>query len=426
MQASPRRGRLVAALILLGAVGLTTSSHALSITLTPSADASLIEVSPDNSIGAQAFVLSGRTQNGPHVRALYRFDLSALPTNAIVLSAVLQLECTRQSGEPACVTPVAFGLHRMLRPWGEGTNVAVQGPGQGIPAQPGDATWHHAFHPTNAWSAPGGLVGTDFSSVESSFQYVTTPDASPYLFESTPELVDDVQTWVRDPQANHGWMMIANPEEVLCTARRFNARESEGGPPLLMIEYSLPPAITVLSLQLNLATGLYEQRVRVGNPAGSGLDALRLWIRNLPATVQVANASGVSNGVPFVQSSGTVPTGSSVEFTIEYHTSGGAIPNPTLEVESVPVAPEPSPTTSAGQRINRALRRSDGTLLLEFATESNRLYHVQYSTDLTWWKTAPPAITGNGTWHVWIDHGQPKTDSAPTAATRRFYRVLRE
>jgi hypothetical protein len=222
---------------------LPAPAGALSLTNLSVADATLMEMAPNNSNGGQTFVAAGRTQNGARVRALYRFDLSNLPTNALVTSAVLQLDCTRVSSEPACLASLAFGLHRMLRPWGEGTNVGVVNPGQGWPANPGDATWLHAFFPTNAWSVPGGQAGVDYSAVESSFQFVTTAEASPYRFESTPELVEDVQLWVREPALNFGWLLLGNPEDIICTARRFNSREDPNSQPLLEINFILPAVI---------------------------------------------------------------------------------------------------------------------------------------------------------------------------------------
>lgn len=217
------------------------SACALSVTNIPAADASLMEVAPGNSMGGQTWVVSGGTQNGDRMRALYQFDLSSLPTNAAIFSVVLQLDCTGQSSEPACVTGAAFGLHRMLRPWGEGTNVPIQNPGQGLAAQPGDATWSYAFAPTNEWTGGGGVAGADYSPVESGFQYVSTPELSPYRFESTPELVDDVQTWVRQPAANFGWMLIGAAEDTICTAKRFNSREDPNSQPMLEVEYRVPP-----------------------------------------------------------------------------------------------------------------------------------------------------------------------------------------
>ena len=217
-------------------------AEAVSLSLIPSADTSLIEIAPTNNNGAQAWLLSGKIQNDVYrVRALMKFDFGALPTNAIVLSAKVTIEVTRHPGDGLANAP--FGLYRMLRPWGEGDKVAITVPGQGLPASPGEATWRHAFFPTNAWSVPGGASGVDFSDIESSFQFIYGTGQSPYRFESTPELVADVQGWVNNPQINYGWMLLCDDETTLFTARRFGSREDPNAPPLLEIEYLVPPRI---------------------------------------------------------------------------------------------------------------------------------------------------------------------------------------
>jgi len=213
-----------------------------SLTLIPSADTSLMEIAPTNNNGGQAWLLSGKIQNDVYrVRALMKFDFSGLPTNAIVLSARLTVEVTRQPGDGLANAP--FGLYRMLRPWGEGNKVAITVPGQGLPATDGEATWGHAFFPTNAWSAPGGASGVDFSDSESSFQFIYGTGQSPYHFESTPELVADVQGWVNNPQINYGWMLLCDNEATIFTARRFGSREDPNAPPLLEIECFVLPHI---------------------------------------------------------------------------------------------------------------------------------------------------------------------------------------
>ena len=238
MQNSTGREIVTQGLILLAVLGLGLPAAALSVTNIPVADTSLMEVAPDHNNGGQAWVLAGRTQNGPHARGLYRFDFANIPANAIIQSAVLQLEVTRQPGDASAVNS-PFGLHRMLRPWGEGTNVATANPGQGTPATPGEATWTYSFYPTNAWAAQGGAAGIDYASGESSYQFIYDPDLSPYRFESTPEMVDDVQEWVSRPQNNFGWMLIGN-DDTIYTARRFNSREDPNAKPLLEVSYVLP------------------------------------------------------------------------------------------------------------------------------------------------------------------------------------------
>jgi hypothetical protein len=236
------KGRTVAYLLSLISAFSAATGFAVSVTNISVADTSLMEVAPGNNNGGQSWVLSGRTQNGPRQRALYRFDLTNIPTNAIVRSATLQLECTRQPGDMSAENS-PFGLHRMYRAWGEGTNVALTNPGQGTPATPGEATWTHAFYPTNAWSTPGAASGADFSGNESSFAFVYGPDLSPYRFDTTPEMVADVQAWVNNPQTNFGWMLLCDAEDTIFTARRFNSREDTNSKPALEIEYMLPARI---------------------------------------------------------------------------------------------------------------------------------------------------------------------------------------
>ena len=216
----------------------TAKAGAISVTLVPAADTTLIEVAPTNNNGGQAWVLSGRTQNGPRNRGLFRFDLSHIPTNAVIHYAALTLEVTRVPDEPPVNS--TFGLHRMLRRWGEGDKTATGAnpPGRGLPATPGEATWLCAFHPTNEWSAPGSAEGADFSSVESSFQFIAGLDT--YRFDSTPELVADVQGWVNRPELNYGWLLLCNNEDAIFTARRFGSREDPNSPPQLVIEYTVP------------------------------------------------------------------------------------------------------------------------------------------------------------------------------------------
>ena len=234
---------------LLAALCVPASLPAISITIIASADTSLMEVAPENSNGGQGWVLAGRTQNGPHVRGLYRFDLAGIPPHAIIQSAVVQLEVTGQPGDMEAVNST-FSLHRMLQPWGEGGNVSIANPGQGVPAAPGDATWLYRFYPTNAWTSPGGAAGIDYASEGSSFQQVEDPDHSPYRFGSTPEMVADVQEWVRLPATNFGWILIGD-DDLIFTARRFGSREDPDALPVLEINYALPLNIEQVTISGN-------------------------------------------------------------------------------------------------------------------------------------------------------------------------------
>ena len=222
--------------------GFALRAGAASLTNNSSADTSLLEIEPAHNNGGQGFTISGALQNPPvnplRTRALYRFDFTALPTNTLIRAVVLELTVTRQPGDGLANS--AFGIHRMLRPWGEGTNVAIDHPGQGTPATAGEATWSHSFFPTNAWAAAGGAADVDFVGAESSFADVTIDGTSP-RFATTPELVDDLQSWVNNPQSNFGWILISDAEDTAFTARHFGSREDPNNHPNLEIEFLVPP-----------------------------------------------------------------------------------------------------------------------------------------------------------------------------------------
>jgi hypothetical protein len=234
-------GNIFKAILLAGLCLFAARSDAVSFTKPPSADTSLIEVAPTNNNGGQAWVLSGRTQNGTRNRGLFKFDLTDIPTNAVISSVAFVVEVTQVPS--AGQSNSTFGLHRMLRPWGEGDKFATNSGtfGQGMPASPGEATWLHSFYPTNAWSAPGGAVGVDFSSIESSFQFIA--GLGSYRFDFTPELAADAQDWVNNPQSNYGWMLLCDDEGTIFTARRFGSREDTNAAPSLQIEYLVTPRI---------------------------------------------------------------------------------------------------------------------------------------------------------------------------------------
>jgi len=153
----------------------------------------------------------------------------------------LMLEVTRQPDEPPNSSP--FSLHRMLRSWGEGDKAPLVQFGKGLPASPGEATWLYAFYPTNAWTSPGGTPDVDFSSVSSSYQLIQGVGESPYLFDTTPELADDVQQWIAHPAGNFGWMLQCDDEGTTFTARRFGAHEDPDYAPQLTVTFINQPAI---------------------------------------------------------------------------------------------------------------------------------------------------------------------------------------
>jgi len=210
----------------------------------------------------------------------------------------------------------------------------------------------------------------------------------------------------------------------------FTAKATDG---CGLISTSAPVTVSVLSappmsigpVQYDPQTDIFKQKVRFTNPTYSSFDAVRVYVSNLtnsPA-ITVCNASGQTNGIPYVQTQGPVMPGSFVDLIIEYCSPLRVTPNPVLQAQLVP----PSTTASfvgVQQHINRGLMLANHTFLVEFLSASDRIYAIQYSSDLVNWKSALPAITGTGTWIQWIDNGQPKTESSPDSVDHRFYRLI--
>jgi hypothetical protein len=183
----------------------------------------------DLSNGAGDYLFAGPTNNGDDRRALIAFDIAGeVPAGATITEVELELRMTRTISGAETI-----GLHRVLADWGEAGSDASGQEGAGADAQSGDATWQHRFFSNETWSSAGG----DFESVPSATLQVAGNGS--YTWESTPQLVADVQSWLDSPSGNHGWILVMSSSG---TAKRFNSRENASDPPVLKIEYTVEQA----------------------------------------------------------------------------------------------------------------------------------------------------------------------------------------
>ena len=230
---SRSRNSALLALVCFSAIFSARVSLSAVIDLRPVADTTLHEVNPSINMGGHSHVAIGVTAKNTSARGLFRFDLTALPVNAVVTSA--RLTFTLPQLNRADPTGSLHALHRMLTPWGEGTKVG----NLGSAAAAGEASWNHSANPT-AWAAPGGEAGADYT-MEPSARQELGPAPGDYTIDSTPALIDDLQHWIQNPAENHGWMLKHEDETDLQTARQFASRETANGA-VLHIEYTAGPA----------------------------------------------------------------------------------------------------------------------------------------------------------------------------------------
>jgi hypothetical protein len=226
-----------------------------SVTLSPVADTTLFETTATNNLGAEATLISGTTASGFRNRAVLQFDIAAqIPAGAMVTSATLTLTVAKVN--PFTPVSATFELHRLLQPWGEGTGTGFN---RGLGATNGEATWIARAFPNDLWSSPGAAADTDYVATASSSAFIAGPDS--YPLSSTAALVADVQSWLDNTNSDFGWILVCTDEATPFTSHRFSSRESAGGAPSLLIEYTSaqtslqisPPALSAgtMSFQFN-------------------------------------------------------------------------------------------------------------------------------------------------------------------------------
>lgn len=210
-----------------------------TISIQPVADTTLIEFAPDNNLGGGDFFNAGTAGNGFRNRALMLFDPTELiPAGAVITSAQLSLFVVRQPNTG--LQNSTFSLRRVLQSWAEGAQIPGEdGPGIGVPASSGEATWNNRFSGGTLWAQPGGQAGVDFSTTISSMAFVGSL-GDEIIFASGPVLIADVQFWLDNPLSNFGWMLKTESEAVGKTARSFASRERGFGP-TLTLSYTVVP-----------------------------------------------------------------------------------------------------------------------------------------------------------------------------------------
>jgi hypothetical protein len=223
--------RLVPALFL--SLCIAASAATLDSDLSATNDTCLIEISPDNNMGGQTYFNAGTNMQGKRNRGLLRFDLSEIPPGSIITSATLSLWVVGAPTDGPAGT--IFDLHRMLKPWGEGSELAIVGAGRGSPATTNEATWNDRFAFADApWVNPGGEPDADYISDSSAEKFISDMGSYDFRFGT---LVQDVQFWLDNPDQNFGYMLMTRDEGQISSARRFGAHEDPDNSPTLSVTF---------------------------------------------------------------------------------------------------------------------------------------------------------------------------------------------
>ncbi|MBK8035789.1 MAG: DNRLRE domain-containing protein [Verrucomicrobiaceae bacterium] len=160
-------------------------------------------------------------------RVMLSFDLSAIPANATITSAVMTL--TRKSGTSG--SP-GVSAHRLTQPWSETTS-----------------SWNNRSTGT-PWTTPGG--DGDYDATAAATTNVTTNAAHNWTLTSL------VQNWVNGTNPNHGILMRLQNESVNGEHEFYTREEPTASRrPTLSITYTTPSlsaTTTSLSVSPKLVT----------------------------------------------------------------------------------------------------------------------------------------------------------------------------
>ena len=179
----------------------------------------------------------------------------------------------------------------------------------------------------------------------------------------------------------------------------------------------------------NPQNGLVEQTITLSNLGTNDVPAARVVVTGL-LTNRLFNASGTNNGSPFVVYAATLAAGQNVRLLLQFFALNYfPFASSQLQAFAVPVPDLTPPATtlsSTNLNLTRILRLSNGNMLIEFSSITNRTYTVVYSDNFLFSNAmiAPPSILASANRKQWVDYGPPATVSVPTNSGARFYRVF--
>lgn len=230
---SVRRGCILCVCLTWYAMPSSFSLAVQQFTGVSVADNTLFHYDPEDqnslfhSNGRGDFVGVGRTYRKSLIRrGLVRFQLTDVPTDALILPGTLELQLTVVDYPSRDTTPRPFWFVPAPQAWGEGSSVAnagVSGAGAGAPATDGDATWFHTAYDSELHDpaifdppAPGlwlqrGIFGDD--SLDPADRYGAPAGVvdtlGSYTFQ-TPALESIFQAWIHAPVSNLGLVILGD------------------------------------------------------------------------------------------------------------------------------------------------------------------------------------------------------------------------
>jgi hypothetical protein len=235
-------------------------------------------------------------------RGLLHFDLSSIPAGSQITSAVLRVRSTWVG--PTDIINTHFSAYMVKSAWTEGT-----GGYSPDPATTG-TTWAN-------WNN-GGVAGTDYEAAPLFSDAWTNPAVHGYQLFSYTIPTNTVATWVNDPSANQGIILIGTQESAgvvmgIYSREALYPAAPDLQQPCLLVGYKPSPPAPVFSPNIKYVSG--------------------------PKPIAISAATGASI---YYTTDGTTPTVASFLYTSPVTVTGGT----TLKAIAVASGMVPSSVTS--------------------------------------------------------------------------------
>jgi hypothetical protein len=208
---------------------ISFSTNFITATLFAIKDAAIFNNQSGNAVngnygagGSELLQVGFASPTGIYARSLIQFDLSSIPSNAVIESASLQFT-TASSGT---FTP-EIRIQRLLQNWTEGTtsfctyNASCNTQGVAITNGGSDVTWNERSYSsanTNLWTTAGGTFSSETSAL-------SIDVGNTVLQYASSGLKTDVQGWVNNGSTNFGWILRTDFITNTSAMRRFRSRE---------------------------------------------------------------------------------------------------------------------------------------------------------------------------------------------------------
>jgi uncharacterized repeat protein (TIGR01451 family) len=225
---------------------------------------------------------------------------------------------------------------------------------------------------------------------------------------------------------------FTNVASALSSTLDLNLTNNNGTSPASQVQTTVASAYFALLVSgvpvFNPQTGLFEEQVIVTNIGNATVAGVRLLVGGLRSGVTLYNATGTTNGTPYVQYNFPLDPGNTISFALEFYDQN-RLPF-TNSLTAIAILPANSGSSGTnGVVISRIFMDTrivgDTRIVIEFPTTPGKTYTIIYSdNNLFTWQIATPSITANAVSTQWYDDGPPKTDSKPFSITSRFYRVI--